>query len=237
VQQVAKAAAQDGVVELDAAGFGPHPVVDGVVVTRTAAEAARDARVPLMLGTNLDEGTLFTALMPLWLSDEQLVDRLPPFAADPKAVARAHRAALPDGRAMVVDVFTEAIFRIPTLHIADAQADGAGAPVWVYWFTWPTPILGGLLGSTHALEIAFAWNVTEAWSAFVSPSAPAELALAMHDAWIAFARGGDPNHDGMPAWPSYETSQRPTMEFGSNVGVVDDPQGDVRRAWYGEVAG
>jgi para-nitrobenzyl esterase len=233
-QQFAKAAVQDGEVELDTAGIGPHPVVDGVVVTRTVADAVRDSNVPLIIGTNLDEGTLFTALVPLWVDDEQLAARLPSFAADPQAVVRAHRAALPAGRAPIVDVFGEAVFRIPSLRIADAQVEGGGAPAWVYWFTFPTPIVGGMLGATHALEIAFVWNFTDAWSAFVGEGAPKELAEAMHDAWIAFARTGDPNHAGMPAWPVYDTSSRPTMEFGSSVRLVNDPQSDLRRAWYGD---
>jgi para-nitrobenzyl esterase len=233
---VTAAAVKDGDVDLDVAGIGPHPVVDGVVVTRTVADAVRDSAVPLIIGTNLDEGTLFTGLMPLWFSDEDVANRLPDFAADPKAVVRALRATLPAGRPLIVDAFADAIFRIPSLRVADAQTEGGRAPVWVYWFTWPTPIMGGLLGSTHALEIAFVLNQTEKWAAFVGATAPLELAHAMHDAWIAFARTGDPNHAGLPAWPAYDTARRPTMEFGESVRVVDDPRSDARRAWYGETS-
>ena len=88
---------------------------------------------------------------------------------------------------------TDAVFLVPTLRLADAYAD-AGAPVWVYRFTWRTPVFGGLLGATHALELPFVWDEIDnpLWQPFVGAHAPRALVDAMQDAWIAFARTGDP---------------------------------------------
>ena len=51
------------------------------------------------------------------------------------------------------------------------------------------------------------------------------IADAMHRAWIAFARNGD------PGWPAYDPTRRATMRFDVNSEVLDDPQGTQRRAW------
>jgi para-nitrobenzyl esterase len=54
------------------------------------------------------------------------------------------------------------------------------------------------------------------------------LADAMQDSWLSFARTGRP----APDWPEYDTTRRPTMEFGDEVRVVDDPGAELRLAWY-----
>ena len=51
----------------------------------------------------------------------------------------------------------------------------------------------------------------------------------MSDAWLAFARTGNPNTSGLPQWPTYDATRRATMVFDRHVRVVDDPRGDQRR--------
>jgi para-nitrobenzyl esterase len=58
-----------------------------------------------------------------------------------------------------------------------------------------------------------------------------QLADAMHRAWIAFARSGDPNHDGLPSWPRYDLARRATMRFDATCEVLDDPLGQDREAF------
>jgi para-nitrobenzyl esterase len=218
---------------IDGTGPSPHPVVDGVVVTRTFEEALRDKadrNVPLIIGTNVDEGTLFTLLLPQGISDEALAQSLGPSAHDPERILAALRAAN-TGHAPLVDLMTDAVFRIPSLRGADAQA-ATDVPVWVYLFTWRTPVFGGGLGATHALELPFVWGMTKepGWQFLVGDTPPAHLTDAMQEAWLAFARTGDPNTEAQPGWPRYDAT-RPTMEFGDTVQVVLDPGADLRRAW------
>jgi len=59
----------------------------------------------------------------------------------------------------------------------------------------------------------------------------AELAAQVSEAWLAFARTGDPNHPGLPTWPAYDTTRRATMLFDTTCRVVEDPDGDERKAW------
>jgi len=52
---------------------------------------------------------------------------------------------------------------------------------------------------------------------------PEALARQMSDAWLAFARTGNPN------WPPYTPGRRATMLFDVESRVVDDPNAEVRK--------
>ena len=87
-------------------------------------------------------------------------------------------------------------------------------------------MFGGLLRSTHALEIPFVFDNLDRGGAEMLTGTGAErqaIADAMHRAWIAFARDGDPNHPGLPEWPQYDTRRRATMRFDTTIEVLDDP--------------
>jgi para-nitrobenzyl esterase len=220
---------------IDGSGAGLRPSVDGVVVhsSPTDVVAARGERsVPLMIGTNEHEGTLFTILLPSDLSDEEIFAALPETITDTRALAAAY-AARNTGRRLIIDLLTDAIFVVPTLRLADALA-ARSAPVWVYLFTWRTPVFGGVFGATHALELPFLWDQIDnpLWKPFVGDDPPRALVTAMQDAWIAFAHTGDPNATGAVAWPRYDATARPTLELGDEIRVVDDPSKDVRELWY-----
>ena len=47
----------------------------------------------------------------------------------------------------------------------------------------------------------------------------------MSEAWIAFARDGDPNHAGLPTWAPYTTERRATLLINTEPRLVDDPRG------------
>jgi para-nitrobenzyl esterase len=53
----------------------------------------------------------------------------------------------------------------------------------------------------------------------------------MMDAWIAFAKTGDPSHAGVGAWPAYSTGERHTMIFGRHCGAQAAPFEDERAVW------
>jgi para-nitrobenzyl esterase len=95
--------------------------------------------------------------------------------------------------------------------------------------TWETPVAGGVLGATHALDLPMMFNTIETARSFVGPGeAPQKIADQMHAAWIAFAKSGNPNTPGLPHWPQYAESRRATMMFDLESRVVDDPWPDIR---------
>ncbi len=96
---------------------------------------------------------------------------------------------------------------------------------------WETPIGNGVFKSPHTLEIPFVFaNVDKAAVLVGAGEAPAALERQMSDAWIAFARTGNPNTTGLPEWPRYDAERRATMVFDTTSRVVDDPDAAIRQA-------
>ncbi len=53
----------------------------------------------------------------------------------------------------------------------------------------------------------------------------------MQDAWLAFARSGDPSCESLGGWPQYDAARRATMILGEKSKVEDAPNDGERRAW------
>lgn len=215
-----------------AAGLTWQPVIDGEVLfdaPRDAIAAGCAAGVHLLTGTNEHEMTLFQILDATLtdLDDGAIAQRLAPWTDDPAAIVRAYRAASPDAstQAIWLALATDGVFRIPAIRLAEAQL--AHGPVWMYRFSWESPAFGGVLRSTHGIEIPFVFDNLDRNTEGVTGRGPERQGIAdhMHRAWIAFARSGD------PGWPAYDLAQRATMRFDVKPEVLDDPEGAERRAW------
>ena len=94
-----------------------------------------------------------------------------------------------------------------------------------------TVIGTGYLGATHAMELPFVFDIAElrqlaGEGALLGPDKPpAHLAARTHEAWIRFARTGD------PGWDQYDTARRATMRIDAEWTQVDDPRSQERQAW------
>jgi para-nitrobenzyl esterase len=237
----AKILAAQGAVQARA-GRGPiadrrrrgfNPVIDGTFFPGgpfNPTAPAVSAHVPLMIGSNKDEQSLFLGHLP-WVTGATF-DNLPaamqPFlgerAAEIVAKYRAAQPGLPADQIGLI-IMGELNQRLPSLQMVERKLALKAAEVFVYLFAWETPVLDGRLRSCHTLEIPFVFNTLE--GAAITGTDPARLALGetMARAWIAFARSGN------PGWPAYDTARRPTMVFDLQSRVEDDPFGAERRAW------
>jgi len=216
-----------------------QPVVDGVVLPRPpldAIAAGNAAGVHLVTGTNRHEMTLFHLADPTvaTLDEAGVRDRVAAWLGDNSdTVVDGYLARRPHAspQELWLDLATDAVFRVPAIRMLEAQLPHA--PVWSYLFTWETPVFGGVLKSTHALEIPFVWdNLARQGSEMFTGTGDDRqpIADAMHRAWTAFAHNGDPNHGGLPAWPRYELDRRATMRFDVTCEILDDPAGEDRAA-------
>lgn len=110
-----------------------------------------------------------------------------------------------------------------------AQPPGA-ARTWVFQLDWPSPIDGGQWKAYHGLDVPLVFDNVRLAREMVGDGPDAQrLADAMSNAWIAFARSGDPNAGSLPVWPPFDLTRRATMIFDARPHVVDDPRGDERR--------
>lgn len=233
-----KGAGELGVTLITSHRRGFRPAIDGLTLTSNPVEAVASDPVPLLIGTNADEGTLFSLYLPAEISDTELADELTRIGHDADAVISAFRAEYSGetNRELAVRMLGDTLFRNSSLAVADSQADkhGSACPVFTYLFTWKSQGFGGAFGAMHALEIPFVWNMPLGpWKALLGKDEPwpPDLSDRMHRAWISFVRTGNPSHDGIGEWPPYDTVRRPTMEFGDQSRVLDDPHGVTRAAW------
>jgi len=147
--------------------------------------------------------------------------------------ARAARGESVTPAELFTAVETDRVFRIPAVRLAQVQ--GRHDPrVFSYLFTWPSPAMHGALGSCHALELGFVFgtNHLPGMSAFAGTGPAVEkLAVQMQDAWLAFARSGDPGCASVGTWAGYTEARRSTMVFGANTNLEDAPRDEERRAW------
>ena len=123
------------------------------------------------------------------------------------------------------------IMRQSALAQAERKAAQAGAPAYNYVFTWQTPVLDGQARAFHCAELPFVFYQTEVCAAMTG-GGPGALALGarMADAWISFARTGNPNHPGLPTRPEYDPQTVPTIIFDNQCVVKNDPDSEIRKA-------
>jgi para-nitrobenzyl esterase len=226
------------------------PVKDGRSLPRDPFDPDAppiSAAVPMILGNTHDETrtligrgdrTLFSLT---WETLQARLEAQSPFmgSLDRGAVIAAYRRWHPEYSP--VDVFFSATtdsrsWRGQVIEADRRAAQPAGAaPTYVFQFDWDSPVDGGQWGAYHGLDVPFVFDNASVVPHMVGAGADAlRLSEMMSRAWIAFARTGDPNTQGLPPWPAYDLTRRATMVFNSKTVVVDDPRGPERRL-FGQV--
>jgi para-nitrobenzyl esterase len=131
-------------------------------------------------------------------------------------------------------ILGDLLFRMPAVRLAEAQSAHRPEDTRMYLFAWKTPVLGGRLGAPHALDIPFVFgNLHDKGVKRYTGNGEDRRALSnlVQDAWIAFAKSGDPNHPGLPAWPVYRADARATLVFDEITTVEDNPRAAERSIW------
>jgi para-nitrobenzyl esterase len=190
-----------------------RPVIDDATMPRHPIEALTDTSLEMIIGWTRDEASFAFALDPRYAetTSEQVTawaaKRHPGRAEDLyHAYAATHPGRGPAG--VLSQIVTDELFRCGGLRVAGQRA--RTWPVRVYQFEVTSPLAAGALGATHCLDLPFTFANMNRWA-----SAPFIQGLrkgvigrvtgALHDAWIAFARHGDPSHPGIPPWEPYDS--------------------------------
>ena len=199
--------------------FGP--VVDGWVLPDDPGlmwEQGKQHAAPFMAGTNANEGTVFLQQLPIkkplgyklvvrsmfkGVGDELL--KLFPAETDeevPKALDR---------------LVTAASFVAPARMLVRAMPL-VKQPAYLYQFTrLPELTRARKLGCCHALEIAYVFGNLPRELGYNEKDEA--LSKVMRGYWTRFARTGDPNGEGLPAWPAYAQEKDEHLELGDEIKV------------------
>jgi para-nitrobenzyl esterase len=217
------------------------PVIDGEIIPDVPNKLAKQGYskdIITIIGTNLDEWKLFAMMEPGYdkLEEAQIYQRMSTFVSteNAKKMAAIYRKAREKrGEAAppadILSAFqTDQMFRIPALELVEAQQANQQA-AYNYLLTWKSPAMGGVLGACHALEIGFVFGNYNDMFCGSGPEAD-KLAECMQDAWLAFARTGDPSCESIGKWPVYG-SKRMTMILDKECHVEAAPYEEERRAW------
>ena len=208
------------------------PNVDGRVVPDDPLamyRAGRQHRVPLLTGLNGNEGSLMTRGMDVAdaAAFEDHVRSVYPALAD-EMLAHYDASSPAAARAAIDKVIHDLYFAGPVRAHAESQA-AAGAPTWLYHFTHvpPTP-WGAELGSHHAAELVYVFGTLTRREAGgerplgLTPvgdytDTDTALSATMRAYWVQFAATGDPNREGLPAWPAFDPETDRHLELSSAI--------------------
>lgn len=219
-----------------------QPVIDGNVLPvdpHKAIEAGSAKDISILIGANKDEYRLHMALNPSWkeMDDEQKKNFVQNYVgAQWPNISTYYLASGTTGEALsdsMIQALGALRFTIPAIKIAESQ-NHHGSKVWMYRFDWQSPMHNGVLGACHFMEVPFVFNQLDHPDAVAltgKSSSRYDLAKKMHQAWIAFAKYGNPNASVIPEWPSYDLVNRATMIFDSNSKVENDPNSEERLVW------
>jgi para-nitrobenzyl esterase len=210
------------------------PVVDGRSLPRDPFDPAApeiSADVPLIVGSVNTEGTFFTpADSPLFSLDEAgMRTRLQPrYGEATEKLVDLYRKEMPNASPSEI-YFLITAFPSAAITQAERKAAQGKAPVFMYLFTWETPVEGGKRHSPHTVELPFVFNnVLEQPEEVGNGPDLQPLAEKMSAAWTAFAHTGNPSTPAAPKWLAYTENERATMIINDDWKLVNDPRHDVR---------
>jgi para-nitrobenzyl esterase len=209
------------------------PVIDGEVLPRApwralVSGAARD--VALLTGHNKDEYRLFIAAQGRLgnVTEDEANTVLDYFAPAPDGPG-GYRKAYPDADAggLFEVAFSDWLFRMPTLHLAQAHAMSGGT-TYLYELTAHAP--AGPLGACHALDVPLIFgSYTEGISLMLTGAEPPAEFVALGDLmrreWISFATCGT------VGWSAYGTEHRTTRVYDLQPDVRSYPEELSMHLW------
>ena len=221
--------------------IGMSPVLDGAFLPykTTDPEAIElGSNVPIIVGSTKNEFIISSRMDPP-LTDaplNEVMDYINKTYGD-KAdayVKAAKKAYTDDTRPSdLIDIDTR--FRRTTVEYAANKAKNSIAPVYMYLFTWQSPIFDGRFKAIHCMELPFVFNNIALCEHMTGGGKDAYvLADKMSQAWINFARTGDPNHSGLPEWEPYTAEKRATMMFDNKCESKYHPDRELLEVTAGE---
>jgi len=218
-------------IQKAAPGFGLFwPVADGATIPGDQYELYEEGRfhdTPILIGSNSDEGAMFIRPGATPASfEKQIRDGFGP-AADDILNAYPHETEAQAFQS-AKDIFRETAFAWPTWAWAALQTRQGTNHAYVYYYDHRTPASPN--GATHAAEIGYVFRNLGGWGGATRPE---DIAISelLSTYWVKFAKSGDPNVPGLPAWQPFDEQEMKTMIFDREPGSRRLPNLDKIRAF------
>ncbi|AYB33452.1 carboxylesterase/lipase family protein [Chryseolinea soli] len=200
-------------------GISFGPVHDGNYLPYQPADAQAKsiaAGVPLLIGSVKNE--VMTSLFMPNLRGGSLADvkaHLQKLYGDKtEAYLAAVKKAYPADTRPTDLLDVDDMFRRTAVRMADLKVAAASGPVYMYLFAWQSPVMEGFYKAVHCMEIPFVFDNIARCEEMTGGGKDAHaLAEKVSQAWINFARNGNPNHKGLPTWQPYTPANGATMIF------------------------
>lgn len=168
--------------------------------------------VSLMVGTNTDEGTIFLGILPFNTPEAFTAGMRALYGEHADKILEIYPAAdMSELNAAKNQLITDTWFVRGARGMLTGM-DNVSSSAYQYHFTRKSPVPG--LGAHHGLEIGYAFDNLNPMQ---QQETDRELASAMIRYWVQFATTGDPNIDGLPHWPAYETATDRHLELGDEI--------------------
>ncbi|RJO76429.1 carboxylesterase/lipase family protein [Nocardia panacis] len=213
--------------------FPLAPQVDGVFLPRApidALVAGAAHRLPLIIGTNRDEGTLFDRFADGLLTKPHRLRAA--IGSDGESRIATAYPGYPEHR-VAVRAGGDYTFWRPSVAIMEGHSRHAPTYAYRYDFA-PRALRLARLGATHATDLIPVFGATDdvfgrALTALGGRRGLRAVTRQFQDNWLEFARHGAP----LPSWPAYTEQRRTTLIIDAPARLVDDPEQAKRLAWQG----
>ena len=201
-------------------GVHYYPLVDGWVLPADPADLVgtnRQTRIPVLIGYAADEGAFFLPGAPKTLAEVKtfIAAKFGDASVD-SIIQKYHPTGDADAAKMLVTFFGD--YEILASSVLTARAMARRAPVYLYQFSRVGPPSRRFNAATHTSEIPYVFGNL----ARISPDAEPQdrsISDAMVGAWVRFAKAGDPNGPGLPAWPRYERPANRYLNYGDTIEI------------------
>ncbi|MFA6320614.1 MAG: carboxylesterase/lipase family protein [Candidatus Omnitrophota bacterium] len=198
------------------------PVFDGWAIPSdpvAAYSSGEQQDVPVVIGSNKDEGTAFISASDLSAKKYKLfMDGR--FGKNSKQAMEIFPAKKNEETGKALNkAITVSAFAEPARFVADSMK-GKRSKAYLYQFTRvPNTADAKKAGAYHGLDVVYVLGNLNSAEGYDEKDA--ELSRLMMDCWINFAKAGDPNGPGLPGWPSYDRRADQNLEFGDSVKIND----------------
>lgn len=212
------------------------PVIDGVFLPMSPFQAFREGKehdVPLLVGSNSDEASLFWPHMPTPLIEyrerEPSVGQMKEliefeFHEDGSLINDVYEEIMECDPVAQQELLGDSLFGAPAFYYASLHSR-KNAGTFLYHFNQVPPSSKQTAGAYHAAEIGYVFDIKS--PVFPKSKSGKQLAAIMSQTWTQFAKSGNPNKASLPIWDAFKNELPSWMIYGEYLGqgtIDKEPQ-------------